>query len=65
MRAPTQVVSNIASNTDRVGDYLGAIAQSYRVSLVSVLHRWREHPVVAGIIHFHLFRFVIPLATHK
>ena len=30
-----------------------------------VLHRWREYPTVAGVINFHLFRFMVPLAAHK
>ena len=65
VRAPAQAASNMSSKMDRAGAYLWAIAQSHRVSRVFVLHRWREHPVVAGVINFHLFRFMVPLAAHK
>ena len=65
VRAPAQAASNMSSKMDRAGAYLWAIAQSHRVSRVFVLHRWREHPAVAGVINFHLFRFMVPLAAHK
>ena len=28
-------------------------------------HRWREHPAVAGVINYHLFRFMVPLTLHN
>ena len=64
VRAPAQAASNMASKTYRAVAYLGAIAQSPRFSHV-FLYRWREHPAVAGVVTFHLFRFMVPLAAHK
>ena len=59
------VASNMSSKTDWVGAYLWDTTQSHRISRVFVLHRWREYPAVAGVINFHLFRFMVPLAAHK
>ena len=65
VRAPAQAASNMSLQSDRAGAYLWAITQSHRVSRVFVAHRWREHPVVSGVINYHLFRFMVPLNSHN
>ena len=30
-----------------------------------ISHRWREHPSIAGVINYYLFRFMVPLSTHN
>ena len=37
------------------------MAQSYHISSEFMSHCWREHPAVAGVINYHLFRFIVPL----
>ena len=54
----------MASASDRAGITLWVLAQSHRVSAEFVAHRWREHPAVAGVINYHLFRFMVPLSLH-
>ena len=64
VRAPAQTASNMASTSDRAVITLWVLAQSHRVSAEFVAHRWREHPAVAGVINYHLFRFIVPLSLH-
>ena len=54
----------MASASDRVGITLWVLGQSRRVSAEFVAHRWQEHPAVAGVINYHLFRFMVPLSLH-
>ena len=55
----------MASVSDRAGIILWILAQSRRVSSEFVSHRWRKHPVVAGVINYHLFRFMAPLLLYQ
>ena len=64
VRVPAQTASNMASTSDRAGITLWVLAQSHRVSAEFVAHRLREHPAVAGVINYHLFRFIVPLSLH-
>ena len=66
MWAPEQTASNMASASNRVEITLWVLAHSHRVSSEFVCHRWREHMAVAGVINYHLFRFMVPLSLlHK
>ena len=65
VRAPAQVASNMSSVTDRAGTYLWAMVQSHRITQDFISHRWREHPSIAGVINYHLFRFMVPLSTYN
>jgi len=51
--------------TDRAGTYLWAMVQSHRITQDFISHRWREHPSIAGVINYHLFRFMVPLSTYN
>ena len=64
VRDPTQTASNMSSASDRAGITLWVLEQSHRVLSEFVPHRWREHPVVASVINYHLFRFMVPLTLH-
>ena len=65
VRAPAQAASNMSSPVERAGSYIWAMAQSHRISSEFMSHRWREHPAVAGVINYHLFRFMVPLTLHN
>ena len=65
VRAPAQVASNMSSVTDRAGNYLWAMVQSYRIAQDFISHRWREYPSITGVINYYLFRFMVPLSTHN
>ena len=55
----------MSSPVERAGSYIWAMAQSYRISSEFMSHRWREHPVVTGVINYHLFCFMVPLTLHN
>ena len=54
----------MASASDRACITLWVLAQSHRVSVEFVAHRWREHPAVAGVINYHLIRLMVLLSLH-
>ena len=55
----------MSSPVERAGSYICAMAQSHRISSEFMSRRWREYPAVAGVINYHLFRFIVPLTLHN
>ena len=57
VRVPAHVASNMSSVTDRASTYLWAMVQAPRITQDFISHRWRKHPLIEGVINYHLFSF--------
>ena len=66
VRAPAAVASSYQSDdAAKAGSYIWAMAQSHRVAQDFMSHHWREHSAIAGVINYHLFKFMTPSSTHN
>ena len=63
VRSPISASSDDPSAQD--GAYLLAVGQTHRVSQEFTASQWRSHSSIAGIINYHLFKFMIPLSVHS
>ena len=41
------------------------MAQTYRVSQEFMVSQWRSRSSIAGIINYHIFKFMVPLSAHS
>ena len=41
------------------------MAQSHRVCGECMSAQWRSHSSIAGIINYHVFKFMVPLSAHN
>ena len=55
----------MSSLTNRVGTYLWSMVQNHCIAQDFISHRWREHPLIAGVTDYHLFHFMVLLGTHN
>ena len=60
-----QVASNISFIIVTAGTYLWNMIQASRITQKFSSHCWREHPLIAGVINCHLFRFMVSLSIHN
>ena len=65
VRAPAAVASSYQSDKAAKASYIWAMAQSHRVAQDFMSHHWREHSAIAGVINYHLFKFMTPSSTHN
>ena len=66
VRAPEAVASSYQSNeAAKAGSYIWAMAQSHRVAQDFISHHWRVYSAIAGVINYHLFKFMTPSSTHN
>lgn len=65
VRALAQFASNMSSVTAHAGTYVWAMVQSHKSTQDFISHRWREYSSIAGVINYHLFRFMVSLNTHN
>ena len=62
VRAPASASSDDAAV--QTGAYIWAIAQTRRVSNEFISLQWCSHSSIAGIINYHVFKFMVPLSSH-
>ena len=62
VRAPAAASSDDAGI--QAGSYLRAMAQSHHVCGEFMSAQWRSHSSIAGIINYHVFKFMVPLSAH-
>ena len=62
VRSPASASSDDLSA--QTGAYLWEMAQTHRVSQEFMAAQWRSHSSIAGIINYHVFKFMVPLSAH-
>ena len=63
VRAPAAASSDDA--VIQAGSYPWAMAQSHRVCGGFMSAQWRSHTSIAGIINYHVFKFMVPLSAYN
>ena len=63
VRSPAAASSE--DSTAEAGAYIWAMAQAHRVSQEFMSCQWRSHFSIAGIINYHVFKFMVPLSAHN